>query len=201
MKPNRRHLLTTLLGAALATPGLARARPAEAVEVEGFSFVRRTRVAGSELMLNGTGVRAVAWLKGYAAGLYLSRPCTTAAQAVALGGPKRLQLCMLQDVPAAAFVKAFRKGMARNADADTLARLAARMTRFTARIDAIRTVHRGDVVTLDLDPERGTLFSLNGKPQGEPIAGADFYAVLLLSFVGERPYDRRLKAGLLGARA
>lgn len=200
MMLNRRYLLTTLLGAALAAPSQARAR-AEAVDVEGYSFARRTRVAGSELMLNGTGVRAVAWLKAYAAGLYLGRPCTTAAQAVALAGPKRLQLCVLKEVPAAEFVKAFRKGMARNADADTLARLGGRMDSFAARVDAIRTVHPRDVVNLDLDPERGTLFSLNGKPQGEAIAGADFYSVLLLSFVGERPYDRRLKAGLLGARA
>lgn len=219
MMLNRRHLLNSLAGAALVTPCLLRARgealrvpapepgalaPArargDAVDVEGHSFVRRTRVSGSELMLNGTGVRAVGWLKGYAAGLYLGRPCATAAQAVALAGPKRLQLCMLHDVPAAEFAKAFRKGMARNADADTLARLDARMNRFAARIHAMRTLRKGDVVTLDHDPDRGMLFSLNGKPQGEAIAGADFYAVLLLSFVGERPYDRRLKAGLLGAR-
>ena len=47
--------------------------------MEGQPFERRVVVAGAELRLNGTGVRAVAWFKGYAAGLYLTRRAATAA--------------------------------------------------------------------------------------------------------------------------
>jgi hypothetical protein len=66
---------------------------------------------------------------------------------------------------------------------------------------AVGTVKKGDRIDLDQDPTRGTLFALNGTLRGEPIAGADFYAALLASFVGQRPYDKRLKAGLLGLSA
>jgi hypothetical protein len=157
-------------------------------------------VAGTELQLNGTGVRAVAWFKGYAAALYLRSRAASAAQAVALAGPKRLQLVMLQKVPADEFVRAFSKGLKRNTPDSELPLLSERMTRFEAQVAAIGTVQPGDVVDLDFVPGRGTAFSLNGTLRGEAIAGEDFYAALLRSFVGDRPYDRELRAGLLGQR-
>ena len=56
------------------------------------------------------------------------------------------------------------------------------------------------MVDLDYVPERGLQLSLNGKPRGEPIAGEDFYAALLLVFLGDRPTDTALRAGLLGVK-
>jgi hypothetical protein len=108
---------------------------------------------------------------------------------------------MLQEVPAEEFVKAFRKGVQRNVPASEMPRLVQRMDRFAALIAAIGKVKKGDVVNLDLEPGRGTLFSLNGTLRGEAIEGSDFYAALLLSFIGDRPYDQKLKAGLLGQAA
>lgn len=192
---NRRRLLAVLL----STPALSWAQ-VDAVVVEGKAFARRVRVAGAELQLNGTGVRAVAWFKGYAAALYLRSTGATAAQVVALPGPKRLQLVMLHKVPAEEFVKAFRKGLQRNTPEAELPRLGERMVQFEALVAAIGVVQQGDVVNLDFEPGRGTVFSLNGTLRGEAIAGEDFYAALLRSFLGDRPYDRELRAGLLGQR-
>ena len=192
--PTRRALLL----ACLCLPWAAAAQDAPLL-VEGQPFQRRVRLAGVELLLNGTGVRAVAWFKGYAAGLYLSSRARTAAQAVAMAGPKRLQLRMLKEVPAQEFVKAFDKGVKRNASAEELPQLSARMARFAALIQGLGTVHDGDVVDLDYDPAQGLSFLLNGTLRGAPIAGEDFYAALLRSFVGDKPYDAKLKAGLLGA--
>ena len=183
--------------AALALPGLARAEPAPLM-VEGQPFERRVRLAGTELQLNGTGVRAVAWFKGYAAGLYLAQAARAAEQALAAPGPKRLQMRMLQDVPSVEFEKAFDKGMQRNASVEQLPLLTARMAEFSRQIRSVGQVRKGDVVNLDLDPAVGTLFELNGTLRGPAIAGDDFYAVLLASFIGEHPYDKRLRAGLLG---
>ena len=190
-------LRRTLVLALLCAPWWARAqhRP---VTVAGVRFERRAQVAGTELRLNGVGVRAVAWFKGYAAALYLSEPATTAAQAVDLAGPKRLRMHMLHAVPPAEFIKAFRKGVQRNALPGEMPRLAERMGRFEALIEAAGTVQPGDVVDMDLDPARGLLFSHNGRRIGEPIAGTDFFGALLRGFVGERPYDKDLRAGLLG---
>ncbi len=168
---------------------------------EGLAFDRRVKVAGVPLLLNGTGLRAVAWFKGFAAALYLTQRANAPAQAVAMSGPKRLQLRLMHDVPAGEFSKAFRKGVDRNAPDDERPRLAERMKRFETLINGLGTVRKGDTVDLDLDPGRGTLFGLNGTLRGEAVPGDDFYAALLRSFVGDKPYDPRLKAGLLGRPA
>jgi len=176
---------------------VACAAPA-AVVVEGQRFAAQMQLAGSELVLNGTGVRAVAWFKGYAAGLYVPQKAQTVDALLAQGGAKRLQLRMLQDVPPAEFVKAVRKGMERNTPAPEWPALQERVERFAAFIMEAGKVKKGDVVDLDLDPYRGLLFSLNGTLQGQAIPGTDFYGALLRAFVGDKPYDERLRAGLLG---
>jgi hypothetical protein len=181
-----------MLGAALALPAAAQ------VQVEGQTFDGSARVAGAELRLNGVGLRAVAWVKGYAAGLYLPRKAATAAEVLAQDGPKRLQLRLLQEVPAVEFVKAFDKGMRRNTAADALPALAARMQRFEALVASLGVVRKGDVIDLDFDPAAGLAFAHNGRVLGAPIEGADFYAALLRIFIGPRPADRELKVGLLG---
>ena len=166
--------------------------------VEGQPFAVRVVVADTALQLNGTGVRAVAWFKGFAAGLYLRVHAASPAQVLAQTGPKRLQLRLLQDVPSAEFVRALKKGIERNAPDAERAALAPRVERLAEQIAAAGRVRKGDVVDLDLDPALGLLFSLNGTLRGAPIEGADFYAALLRAFIGPRPYDERLKAGLLG---
>ena len=175
--------------------------PAPRVKVEDQWFDGVARVADADLRLNGTGVRAVAWFKGYAAGLYLSARATTAEQALALAGPKRLQLRMLYEVPAAEFVKAVHKGVLRNATAQQAVALEARLAQFESQVAALARVRRGQVIDLDHEPGRGMSLRVDGTLRGELIAGDDFFTAVLRSFVGAQPYDEKLKAGLLGGPA
>lgn len=190
----------TLLVAASAVvavallPTLARAQ----VRIEGQTFDATARVAEAPLVLNGVGLRAVAWFKGYAAGLYLPAKAATPAQVLASTGAKRLQLRLLQDVPAAEFVKAIDKGIARNSAAAAQPALNERRLQFDAQVQALGQVKKGDLVNLDFVPGRGLVFTHNGQPRGDAIPGDDFYAAVLGIFIGERPVDDRLKAGLLG---
>ncbi len=203
MTLNRRLLMQLVLTAAtLVVPAVGMAQAQDGAQaaarlVEGQSFAGRVRLLNTELQLNGTGVRTVAWFKGYAVGLYLPERATSAAQVLAQAGPKRLQLRMLQDVPAAEFVKALQKGIERNSPAAEWAALQPRVQRFAEQITASGPVRKRDSVDLDFDPARGLLFARNGKLVAEPIAGADLYAALLRAFIGEHPYDERMKAGLL----
>ena len=169
------------------------------VKIAGVAFDRRALVAGTELRLNGVGVRG--WFKAYAAGLYLPSPAASAAEVEAMAGPKRLQLRMRFEIPAGEFVKALRTGLTRNASPEALPRLSARMERFASTIEALGTVHDGDLVNLDFEPDRGLVFSVNGTLRGSPLAGDDFYTALLRAFIGEKPYDDKLKSGLLGQHA
>lgn len=166
--------------------------------IEGQVFPGSVALGGQTLALNGVGMRAVAWLKGYVAGLYLPQRTADAERAVAMPGPKRLQMRMLQDVPAAEFVKAVDKGFARNVPAATQPAVAARREAFNGQVTALGQVKKGDVVDLDFVPGTGMRFSVNGRLRGEPIPGEDFYAGMLLIFLGPKPVDPRLKSGLLG---
>ncbi len=191
----RRRLLLTL---ALA-PGLLSALPARAQKtIEGQVFEGRITLGGAPLVLNGVGLRAVAWFKGYAAGLYLAQHATTPEQVLATAGPKRLQMRMLQDVPAGEFVKAIDKGMARNVPPGEQPALEARRAEFDRQVQAVGQVKKGDVVDLDFVPGTGMRFVLNGRERGPAIPGNDFYAAVLLIFIGPKPSDTKLKAGLLG---
>lgn len=199
MPPRRTWSLAALAAiSTLLVPGLARAAP---VIVEGRRFEDKLHLFGQDLVLNGTGVRAVAWFKGYAAGLYLGARAQQAPAVLAMPGAKRLRMQMLQDVPAAEFTKAFDKGVARNTPPADLPTLLDRMKHFDRLIGAVGLVRKGDVVDLDFDPDRGLAFSVNGTLRGEPIIGADLYAALLRSFIGDQPYDQKLKDGLLGRPA
>jgi hypothetical protein len=189
----RRHLLRWL-PLALMPVGPARAQ----VTVEGYTYARETTVGGVTLRLNGVGLRAVAWFKGYGAGLYLGRKATTVDAVLADSGPKRLRLRLFVDVPAAEFVKAFYKGIERNTPPAQQPGLAARMQRFDSMVSSLKTLKTGDLVDLDFLPDEGLVFSHNGRRVGEALPGADFYAALLLIFIGQRPADKEMKIGLLG---
>lgn len=185
-----RHLLLPLL--------LALAVGAQATVIEGQQFDDRIRLADTELVLNGVGLRAVAWFKGYAAGLYLTQKSTTAEAALAAKGPKRLRMTMLVEVESKEFVKAFDKGMKRNLDDAARAEMAERIERFDRTVAALAVLKKGDVIDLDWLPERGLVLSVNGKAKGEPFAGEGFYAAILKIYIGKDPVDRKLRAGLLG---
>ena len=207
MFTNRRQAFQILSAGSVLASGLASwplaARaddlaPARPVLFEGQTFEPVLRLFGADLRLNGVGVRQVAWFKGYLAALYLTARANTAEQVVAARGPKRIQLRMLHDVPAAEFSKAMRKGISRSAGAVQAGALDERLAHFARQIDALGTVRKKDVVNLDLDPALGLLMSVNATMRADPVPGDDFYAALLRSFVGENPYDAQLREGLLG---
>ena len=170
---------------------------ASAAEVEGHRFDDRVRVADTDLVLNGIGFRAVLMFKAYAAALYMTEKADKPAGVLAVKGAKRIQIKMLLDVDAKEFSKAVNVGIPRNSTEEETAALKDRMDQFDLSIDAIGKIRKGDMVTLDFVPGKGLVFSLNGVVKGQPIAGADFYAGVLRIFVGDKPVDQKLKAGLL----
>ncbi len=45
----------------------------------------------------------------------------------------------------------------------------------------------------------GTFFSFNGKRDAEPVKEPEFFKAMLLIWVGKKPVDEKMKAGILGA--
>jgi hypothetical protein len=195
VRPSRRRLLNLAAGL-LAAASL----PAQARRYEGYDFADKLQLDGSALVLNGVGMRAVAILKGYLAALYLGRPAATPAEVYATPGPKRIQIRMLLGVDTQEFIKAVDKGVRRNcSEAERTVLAAGPLPQFMAQMKAVGRVRDKDLIDMDFLPGRGTLLSINGRPAGEAVAGSELYLALLKVFLGERPVDPRLKAGLLGA--
>ena len=192
------RLIVDILKRALLLPLLLASLNARSAQIEGQNFDDRIQLADSELVLNGLGLRARFWIKGYAAGLYLTAKAATAEQVIGTAGPKRIRLKMMLEVEAKEFVKAIDVGVRRNSSEAQLLALKDRLAQFEHNVALIGTVKKGDVINLDFIPEQGLVLMLNGKPRGEPIAGEDLYAGVLKIFVGELPVDKNLKAGLLG---
>ena len=192
-----------LLGAALialvAFAFLPSANAATALTMEHQTFPAEASVAGAPLQLNGVGLRAAFIYKVYVAGLYLPAKAATGADAMAQPGPKRVQVRMLVDGPSDEFAKAFTGGIAKRTPADQVATMRDRIDAFDRTLRSVGKVHKGDVVDLDWLPSEGLAMRINGKTVGTPVPGADLYAAMLGIFVGDRPVDAKMKAGMLGA--
>ncbi len=170
-------------------------------KIEGITYPGEVTVGSETLHLNGVGVRQVAWLKGYAAGLYLPQTTNDQARALALSGAKRVSMRLLIDAPSEEFAKAFSKGVTRNTPPEQLASVQARMQKFDATIRSLGKLKKGDLVEVDWRPGQGTVALLNGKVYGQPVPGEDMFTAMLKIYIGDRPTDAKMKAGLLGLPA
>jgi hypothetical protein len=168
------------------------------VSVEGVPFDEAARVAGHELLLNGTGLRSVFVIKGYVAGLYLPERAKNAAVILGMKGPKRLQIHPLREVGADTFIRALNDGIHRNQTEIQVQKLADRLTQLEDAMRQIGATKRGDTINFDYAPEAGTTISINGVARTRAIPGEDFYQAVLRIFIGDYPVDRELKSGLLG---
>jgi Chalcone isomerase-like len=169
--------------------------------IEGQTFGDRAALGAVELQLNGVGLRAVAWLKAYAAGLYLPARTRQAEGALSMPGPKRIQLRMLLDAPSQEFVKALERGVARNTTEAELAVLRDRLLQLTQAVAGVGRVKKGDVINLDFQPGTGLLVSHNGRALSAAIAADDLFPAVLKIFIGDKPIDPEMKSGLLGGPA
>lgn len=185
-------LRLTLLGATLVT------LPARSAEVAGVHFDDRALLAGSELVLNGAGLRTRFMLKIYAAGLYLPRRADNLEAIAASVGPKRIQIVTLRDLSAEQFADALIDGLKRNHDETEMARLQARADDLRNAVLSLKSAPAGSLIRLEWLPGKGTRLSIGNASGGPDIPGEDFYQALLRIWLGDKPADQDLKKALLG---
>jgi hypothetical protein len=173
---------------------------AGAVDVAGVKFDTVTDVAGSKLLLNGTGVRYKAVFKVYAAGLYLSRKAETPEQVAAAPGPKRMSITMLRDIDSGELGKLFARGMADNMDRSAFSKLVPGVMRMSNVFSEHKKLMTGDTFMIDWIPGSGTVLTVKGKVQGEPFKEPEFFNALMSIWLGRSPADWQLKETLLGQK-
>jgi hypothetical protein len=155
-------------------------------------------VAGSDLTLNGAGLRTRFMLKIYTIGLYL--PKRGEAPLATSGGPRRIQIVTLRELSAEDFANALIDGIRKNHSETELAGLQSRVEEFRSVLLGIRTAPSGTQVRIDWLPANGTRLIINNEVRGKDIAGEDFYRALLRIWIGDKPIDEDLKNALLGKR-
>jgi hypothetical protein len=189
-----RHMIWLLLTGLLFSP-LTSAR-----EVAGIDFPETMQLAAGAppLVLNGAGIRKKFFFKIYVAGLYLPSRQTSTEAILDMPGPKRVHMHFLyKEVEGDKLVTGWQEGFENNFDNASLAQLAPRLAKFN---QLFHTMHRGEVIDLDYQPEEGTQVLFNGELQGV-IKGDDFYAALLKVWLGQQPADADLKTALLKGAA
>lgn len=188
--------LCALTGLLASTATLA----ADPIDVAGVRYEAAADVAGTQLQLNGAGLRKIVFFKVYAAGLYLPAPAATLKDAVAQQGPRRVRLTLLRNVSGGDFIEALDEGLQANLTKEGAAAIEKELAQLKAIMTGIGDVKEGDVVDFDFNPAVGTTVTRNGAPVGEAIPGQPLYDAVLAIWLGEKPIDESLKKGLLGAK-
>lgn len=193
MRPNTRRVAPPVLALSCVLALVGAPAAASPVQHEGVEFASQLQAGGALLRLQGVALlRYRVVLKGYVAAFYLGEG--VAPEAVLDDVPRRLEIEYFWSIPAHAFARATREGVARNVDAETFAALADRID----RLEGLYTdVEPGDRYALTYLPGVGTELALNGRPLGR-VEGTDFAAAVFSIWFGEAPLDASLKAGLLG---
>jgi hypothetical protein len=183
--------LTTLALASLAAS-------AAQVDVAGIKLDDALDLKGSKLQLNGAGVRYKAVFKVYTAGLYLGKKASTTEEVLAVPGAKRMAITMLRDIDANELGKLFTRGVEDNSPKSEMLQLIPGLVRMGQMFADQKQLKAGDAFTVDWLPGTGTVISVKGVAQGDPIKEQAFFNALMRIWLGPNPADWKLKDALLG---
>ncbi len=171
---------------------------AQPVDVAGVKYAPTVQLAGSNLVLNGAGLRTKFVVKVYTAGLYLSSKVGTPEAVLAAPGPKRIQVVMLREIDANELGRLFTRGMQDNAPKEEFSKSISGTLRMAEIFSAQKRLKVGDSFSIDWVPGTGTSVVVNGKAAGEPIKEPEFFTALMRIWLGPNPADGNLKELLLG---
>jgi len=171
------------------------AEPALGAQCEDVQFADSVKVGGTDLVLNGMGIRKATMfaVKVYVAGLYLPQKSSDANAILAANTPWELDLHFVHSADASDMRDAYDEGFEKAAG-DGLDALKPKIEALKSQITDMDV---GQVLSYAYEPSTGTVVTVNGKA-GPPIEGADFAAALLKISIGPEPPNEDLKTGLLG---
>lgn len=168
------------------------------VEVSGVRLDNPLEVHGTPLQLNGAGIRYKVIFKVYVVGLYLGKNAATPEEAYAATGPKRVSITMLREIDSNELGKAFTKAFQDNAPKNQMSRLIPGLIKMGEIFASQKKLQASDGFTIDWIPGSGTVISVKGKAQGEPIKEPEFFNAMLRIWLGPQPADWKLRDELLG---
>lgn len=172
---------------------------ADTVDLAGVKYETVEQVGGAKLPLNGAGIRYKAIFKVYTAGLYLpTKMSTPEAVYAAAGAPRRVHIVMLREIDGNELGKLFTQGMEKNSPREIFAKSINGTIKMADLFSKRKKLAAGESFTVDWIPGTGTVISVNGKAEMEPIKEPEFYTALMSIWLGPSPADVQLKDALLG---
>jgi len=180
---------SVLVGLALVfTTGAAQAR-----RCGGVNFPAHTRVSGTELVLNGIGIREVSVFNVdvYIAGLYLEEASRDGGAISDSETKKRIVLHFVHDVDGASIRQAWSESF------EQMGHSAALRSEIHRLNGWMSDMSDGDSMTFTYEPGAGVTVSVRGQRKGT-IEGADFGHALFRTWLGAHPPNSGLKTGMLG---
>lgn len=167
---------------------------AVAAELEGVTLPDKATLGGTELVLNGMGVRVKMVFDIYVAGLYLPKKESDPAKILAADEPRQLVMHFLyKEVEAKKLVEGWNEGFNKNSPTKVKA-LKADIDKFNALWPAMKS---GDRAVLTYVPGAGTKVEIKGQ-EVATFAGKEFADALFAIWLGGTPPTADLKDGLLG---
>lgn len=187
------HLLQRLVvGLALSMVCLS----AGGVELAGVKLDDSATINGTQLVLNGAGLRTKFGAKVYVAALYVTAKTSDADKIINAEAPRRMRLVMKRDVAADKMWGAFREGIEAHYRGEELKALRPKMEKMEKAFNEMGKTAEGDVLDFDFAADGTTTFSVNGKVK-ETIPGKDLSTALLKVWLGAKPAQDALKKDLL----
>lgn len=190
IRVSRLFALTALVAALAASAGQ--------VDIAGVKIEDSLDLNGSKLQLNGAGIRYKTILKVYTASLYLGKKAATVEEVLTAPGSKRIAITMLRDIDANELGKGLTRGLEDNSPKNEMAQLIPGLLRMSQMFSEQKNLRTGDSFTIDWVPGKGTVISVKGVQQGEPIKEQAFFNALVRIWLGPSPADYKLKDALLG---
>ena len=191
-------VFSRLAALAVLSAALCGSAFAAQVEVAGVKLDDQMDLRGAPLVLNGAGIRYKTILKVYTAGLYLGKKASTTEEALAVPGPKRVAITMLRDIDANELGKLFVKGVEDNSPKSEMVNLIPGLLRMGQMFADQKQLKAGDTFTIDWVPGTGTLITVRGVPQPDPVKEVAFFNALMRIWLGPNPADWKRKHALAG---
>lgn len=187
-----RHFLALVLGT------LIYSLPAAALEIEGIDVAETISSADSKttLLLNGAGLREKFYIDVYIGALYLPAKTADALAILSDEGPASVLMHILySEISKKKLTDGWIDGLDANLSKDERQAIQPRLDAFNKLFAA---AHKGDVLSIEYSPDRGTEVRINGEWRGA-IEGNDFFRALLKIWLGPNPVSKSLKQDMLGS--
>lgn len=151
--------------------------------------------SGTELVLNGAGIRKKFFMDIYVGALYLPARNSSAEAIVSDSSPAGVDMHILyKEISKQKLTEGWEEGFSANLTTAQLAELRPQLDQFNTMF---MVVHKGDVIRIAYIPDTGTEVRINNEWRGA-IPGNDFFRALLKVWLGDRPVSKSLRQEMLG---